>query len=213
MIDNYCERTDPSFWSEPANALTNIAFVLASILAWRLLSARGQRQPYLIYMALLMAVVGTGSFLFHTLATPWSAAADMLPIYLFQLSFLWLYAIKVLRFSPAAALGLLAVFGLSAAMARNLPVDLNGSQTYLAALLFVVGFAIIHWRRAYPGRRLLIYASAGLTLGLIFRTVDLWVCPWFPLGTHLFWHCLTAVVLYLSFRVLADNAMAVSESA
>src|SRR5262249_40146827 len=34
------------------------------------------------------------------------------------------------------------------------------------------------------------------SLSLIFRTVDLWVCPMFPLGTHFLWHALNAYVLY-----------------
>ena len=35
-IDLYCERTDPSFWAEPVNALTNIAFLIAAYAAYRL---------------------------------------------------------------------------------------------------------------------------------------------------------------------------------
>ena len=36
----YCERgLDPSFWAEPVNALTNLGFILASLIAlvmlWR----------------------------------------------------------------------------------------------------------------------------------------------------------------------------------
>jgi len=31
-IDLYCERTDASFWAEPANALTNAAFLIAAAL-------------------------------------------------------------------------------------------------------------------------------------------------------------------------------------
>jgi hypothetical protein len=32
-IDLYCERTDASFWAEPANALTNAAFLIAAAAA------------------------------------------------------------------------------------------------------------------------------------------------------------------------------------
>ena len=34
-IDAYCERTDPGYWAEPVNALTNLAFLLAALIAWR----------------------------------------------------------------------------------------------------------------------------------------------------------------------------------
>ena len=33
-IDMYCERTDPGLWSEPLNALTNLAFLLAALFAY-----------------------------------------------------------------------------------------------------------------------------------------------------------------------------------
>ena len=36
MIDLYCERLDSSFWAEPINALTNVAFIIAAWGVWRL---------------------------------------------------------------------------------------------------------------------------------------------------------------------------------
>lgn len=33
-IDAYCERIDPGFWSEPINALTNLAFLVAALWVW-----------------------------------------------------------------------------------------------------------------------------------------------------------------------------------
>ena len=32
-IDIYCERVGPEFWSEPVNAVTNGAFIIAGIVA------------------------------------------------------------------------------------------------------------------------------------------------------------------------------------
>ena len=29
-VDLYCERTDPGYWSEPLNALSNASFILAA---------------------------------------------------------------------------------------------------------------------------------------------------------------------------------------
>lgn len=34
-IDLYCERIYPGFWAEPLNAITNIAFIIASFWAWQ----------------------------------------------------------------------------------------------------------------------------------------------------------------------------------
>jgi hypothetical protein len=32
-IDLYCERVSPSFWAEPVNAVSNLAFLIAAIAA------------------------------------------------------------------------------------------------------------------------------------------------------------------------------------
>ncbi|MEP1931714.1 MAG: hypothetical protein ABJJ37_10590 [Roseibium sp.] len=38
QVNNYCERLSPEFWSEPLNAVTNVAFIVAAVAAfvlWR----------------------------------------------------------------------------------------------------------------------------------------------------------------------------------
>lgn len=74
VIDGYCERTGPEFWSEPVNALTNAAFLVAAFVMWR---RTGGRLPLANLMILLLALIGVGSFLFHTFATTWAALADV----------------------------------------------------------------------------------------------------------------------------------------
>lgn len=91
MIDNYCERTDASFWSEPINAVTNQSFIIAGLVAISLLRKTSAPPLYLWLLAGMMLLIGIGSFLFHTFATPLTALADALPIYAFQLTFLWCY--------------------------------------------------------------------------------------------------------------------------
>src|SRR6056297_1606654 len=87
-IDGYCERLGPGYWAEPVNALTNLAFLLAALaMAWRL---RGTGLPLAWAMVVLLALVGLGSFLFHTHAQGWAALADTGAILAFIL--LYLYA-------------------------------------------------------------------------------------------------------------------------
>src|SRR5258708_32694158 len=80
-IDLYCERTDASFWAEPANALTNAAFLIAAAAAfwlWRSQSEshRSRDWPALALIVVVVAV-GIGSFVFHTLATRGAVLADV----------------------------------------------------------------------------------------------------------------------------------------
>ena len=84
-VDGYCERVDAAFWSEPINAVTNAAFLIAAIWAWR--------RPDLPVMGrvltVILALIGIGSFLFHTFAQTWAGFADVLPILLFILVYIY----------------------------------------------------------------------------------------------------------------------------
>ncbi|GGK46754.1 ceramidase domain-containing protein [Salinarimonas ramus] len=46
----------------------------------------------------------------------------------------------------------------------------------------------------------LLLAAATFALSLVFRSIDVAVCGWLPLGTHFLWHVLNAVVLFLCVR-------------
>src|SRR5438270_10070920 len=91
-VDHYCERTSSAFDAEPINALTNAAFLIAAWSAWRLQLSYPLRNGRGLINGLIatMALVGLGSFLFHTVATRWAEWGDVLPIMLFMLLYLWL---------------------------------------------------------------------------------------------------------------------------
>ena len=114
-IDSYCERTDPSYWSEPVNALTNLAFLVVAVWMWRRHDDRGSRV-----LSGILFVIGVGSWLFHTHATAWAAAADSLPILVFSLSYIYL-ANRDFWGLPVwlSALGALAYIPYSAAVGRS----------------------------------------------------------------------------------------------
>ena len=79
-----------AFWAEPINAVTNLAFIIAAILvvmAWR---KSTKKSRAVLFLGLWIGVIGVGSFLFHTFATAWSAAADSIPILIFILAYLYL---------------------------------------------------------------------------------------------------------------------------
>ena len=74
-VYSYCERGfDPAFWAEPFNAVSNGAFILAGLAAAVMLarSPRSDRALFEWILILLVLLIGTGSFMFHTYATIWS---------------------------------------------------------------------------------------------------------------------------------------------
>ena len=83
-VDGYCERTGAGLWAEPVNAVTNLAFLVA-----RACLARTRGQPLARALAAVLALIGIGSFLFHTAAQVWAAIVGQLPILVFHLIYIF----------------------------------------------------------------------------------------------------------------------------
>lgn len=212
-IRAYCERTDGAFWAEPINAVSNAAFLAAAGFAvWR--ERTGPRgDPVCLGLAGLVAVVGVGSFLFHTVASRWSMLADVIPIALFIHAYFALAMYRFLglglRASGAVTLAFAAFAAgsttmLEAATGLSLATLTNGSIDYLPALLALFGVSAALLGSTVGGlpdpRR-----EAGLRMAWIallflvslgFRTLDRTICADWPSGTHFLWHLLNAGVLF-----------------
>lgn len=209
QIDLYCERMGPEFWAEPVNALTNAAFLVAAIWAgWRL---RGSGLWLGWTLAAILFAIGVGSFLFHTFATSWAAASDVIPIALFILTFVFATHLHVLAWPLwAASLGTLAFlpYMFATATGFNALPFFEISATYwpvvLALLLYAAGLV-----RRFPGlARGFVIGAAILTVSLTFRSIDIPVCDGFPLGTHFMWHILNAVMLAWMIEVYRRHMLA-----
>jgi len=206
-LDLYCERLGPEFWAEPLNAISNGAFLVSAWLQWRLarttpvgLSARAA------LLIALVAAIGVGSFLFHTLALYWAMLADVIPIFIYQLVFLVCYLQGVARLGWAQVTGWVGVFLVASVGFAALPQAwLNGSLSYAPALLFVAGLGIYHRRTGRHAPWGLLAAAGAFALALTCRCLDMTVCPHFQWGTHYAWHTLNAVVLYAATRAFVLN--------
>ena len=218
-IFNYCERgRDASFWAEPLNAFSNAGFLIAGLAALVLISRqpKGQRGLIESLFALLLIVIGIGSFLFHTYATPSSAIADVAPIGVFMLAYFGYALRRFLGWHPLMAAAALAAFagalkyaGDLKCAAELLPMTaaagrpcLNGSPGYVPALMamLLIGGALTALR--HPAGRRVLAAGLVFAVSLTARTLDFEFCAATNIlgavrGTHMIWHVLNAVTLYL----------------
>jgi MYXO-CTERM domain-containing protein len=196
----YCERTDSSFWSEPVNALTNGAFLVAAALAFALWRRRRDRDLATLSLIIVTVLIGIGSFAFHTLATKGAALLDVVPIALFVYGYLFLALRRFLHVQLFAALGILLPFIVaSQGISFLLPPDLlNGSVEYAPPLAALIAVGVIVGVNRVGSSILL--AAALFMVSLAFRTIDRAVCGIFPIGTHFIWHMLNAGVLYILLR-------------
>lgn len=205
MIDLYCERIDAALWTEPVNASTNLAFFLAAWAVWDLARRSRTLSTGTWFLLGLMVTIGIGSILFHTFAATWARVLDVVPILLFQISYLWVYSREIIKMRQGYAGGLLAGFLVAAYLGRQFPHILNGSLIYAPAVLLMLGLGLYHYQQQKNERFRLLAAAGVLLASIFFRTIDNAICPYFPVGTHFLWHLLNAVVLYLSARALLLN--------
>jgi hypothetical protein len=190
-VDGYCERIGPGLWGEPLNSLSNLAFLVAAILVWRL--AAGDRVGRLL--AGLIGLVFTASTVFHLVATRWAAVADSVSILVFVLVYVVLFARVFYNWR-------LAWLAAPAFLALTVVTALLGGGLYLSALIGLGIFAALlaFERDAYWTH--FAVAGAVFALSLSLRAVDRDVCDFVPVGTHFLWHLLNGLVLYLVSRTM-----------
>lgn len=209
-IDIYCERTAPGFWDEPLNAVSNAAFLIAAIAA----ATEARRSPAsrndtpLIALIALVAVIGVGSFAFHTFAQYWALLADVIPISVFIYSYLGFALRRYLGLGWPLTLGSLALF-----IAASLTLDqvvpghvLYGSITYFPAVLALYGVAAALRSSGHPAARAMLAGAVLLTVSVIFRTIDLPLCGVWPSGTHYVWHSLNGCLLFWLLHIAVKHA-------
>lgn len=209
QVDGYCERTDFSYWAEPVNAVTNVAFVIAALLM--LLRVRGQGMPLAVALCWILAAIGTGSYLFHTHATVWAMIADVAPIGIFVLTYVYV-ANRAYWGMPvwAAGLGTLAFLpyaALTTPLYEALPFFTISSFYWPVAVLIAL-YAVLLSRRATETARGLGIGAGILALSLTFRSLDMGVCASFPLGTHFLWHILNGIMLGWMIEVYRRHIVA-----
>ena len=194
QIDGYCERIDASYWSEPINAVTNLAFIISALILWRISRA----DAYAKALCIIQFLIGVGSYLFHTHAQVWSAIADVLPILAFILVYIqaahqhfWL-----MRPWPALALTLcfLPFAFATIPLFQVLPV-FGVSAGYMPVPTLILIYAYLLRKRAPLTARGLATGALILLTSLFFRSIDESLCANLPIGTHFLWHILNAIML------------------
>lgn len=206
-LDLYCERVGPGFWAEPINAASNLGFIVVAVIL--ILALCRQKSAANVGAAVwsligLTILIGIGSGLFHTFAVNWAKWADVIPITLFIL----IYSFLALRiFAHASVVASVLWAGLVLILTAGLPA-LTGVRgtTYVPALIGI--FALVTFLQASnksSSTATALLAAGGLfALSLGFRTLDLPLCEFVPVGTHFLWHILNAVMLFILIRAMVE---------
>ena len=204
-IDIYCERLSADFWSEPFNALTNIAFILAAIVGY-FVAKKYNRLDFINGLLIFLTFsIGIGSFLFHTFANVWSEKADLIPIALLAISYIALsvrrffnksWFVVVLIGASFFALSAILLYLISPLASTSLAF-LNGSHIYAPVLLGLAFLAYMLNVKHNESAKLIWLATITFLISLSFRSMDKSICDSFPLGTHFIWHSLNGIMIGL----------------
>lgn len=205
-IDAYCERIDPGFWSEPINALTNLAFLAAALWVW----PRVAGLPLARALAAILFAIGMGSFLFHTFATPWAALMDVVPIGAFILLYLFAVHRDVIGLGFWPALGATALFipfaAITVPLLGMLPFFGISAFYWTVPILLVIYALALH--RTPQITRGFLTGAGLLALSISARSVDETLCNFIPFGTHFLWHVFNAVMLAWMILVYRRHMLA-----
>ena len=206
-VDGYCERLGPAFWAEPVNAATNLAFLIAALIMMRRLQGTGLGLGW--GLASLLFAIGVGSFLFHSFAQVWAAVADVVPIMLFTLLYIFAANRDYWEMPPLwAAVGALLFVPYAALVAPMLTPLIGGSSAYAPLPLLIFIYAAALAKRAPQTALGLAGGAAVLTVSIVMRTLDLPLCENWHIGTHFLWHLLNAVMLGWMIEVYRRHMLA-----
>ena len=213
-IDGYCERVDPTFWSEPVNALTNLSFLIAALIMWQRTRALGLPIANILCWALV--AIGVTSFLFHTFAQAWAAAADSFSIMIYALVYVYAANRHYWNAPLMGAIFLtLSYFPYSIALGwvfAQVPF-FEISFFYWPLPLLIGAYAFLLRKRDAELSKGLAIGAGVLCLSLTFRSVDELRCDLFPLGTHFLWHILNGVMLGWMIEVYRRHMLATGRTA
>jgi len=206
-IDIYCERLDIGIWAEPINAVTNVAFILASIFMW--LRCKNLVEGRIL--SFLLFSIGCGSFLFHTFAQTWAAILDVMAILIFILTYIFVANLRFLAWSKIVSLiGVILFFPYQLILVSILSnIQFFGSSVQyisVAILIFIYSGLL---RKSEPNLSRGLFAGATiLCLSIVFRTIDEPLCSILSVGTHSVWHVLNAIMLSWMIEILRRHMLA-----
>ncbi len=195
----FCEAVGTGLLRQPANALSNLAFLVAGATAYRSSRAIDRSRPERALAgaaALATIAVGAGSLAYHGGLTFAGQLLDVQGMYLIAV----LLLVGSCRGSPVADRALPLAIALLATLAAIQWV-LPGTRRWLFAVVLLPGI-VLEARRA-PGSPPLRAAVALLILGYAGWLADdrgLWCDPGSLLQGHALWHLATAGSAYLMVR-------------
>lgn len=193
---------------EPLNALTNFAFLIGAYYLYKFIRVNNLKSRLGTFLIGLMVAVGLGSMSWHMYRSEATLLLDRLPIYIFFIFALY-FAIQSITKNIKFTITVSALLGILYYVIFSY---IPGINVFYGLLRFVFAFVVLAIlnaliRNKYGHEYNFSIALIIFAVALMFRTLDLLVCPFFSLGTHFLWHIFVAVGMYFgSIAIVELNA-------
>jgi hypothetical protein len=162
-------------------------------------------------LAMILALIGVGSFLFHTFAQTWAGLADVLPILMFILVYIYVATRDYFQVSSWVAwLVVIGFFPFAAVIGWSISdwEFLGSTRGYVPVPILILIYAYL-LRRKLPDVALGLTIGVGILLASMgARWADEPLCHMHPMGTHFLWHILNAVMLAWMIEVYRRHMLA-----
>ncbi len=197
----YCERTSDHFFSEPLNAITNLAFIFVSLLIFK----NSRHITYANILAPIIFFIGLGSLLFHTIPSKLTGLMDVFFILLFVSVYAYLIYRTVFKYSllVSSIYTFIApfIYFVLGNNIKNYFIMLGDSSFYLVILIHLFLIYIVSLKKSFKNSSNILIAGLIFTISIFLRVADKYFCEINIFGTHFIWHIFNATVLY--FLVVA----------
>ena len=199
----YCEAAANLWLHEPLNVITNFSFIIGAFYLYRYIKASSLDRRLGIILVGFMVILGLGSLSWHSYRSIPTLWLDEIPIYIwvvFAFYFLTQSLTKSYKLTAIIMVLTATVYYLIFASIPSLNI-LQGSLKYVFAL-FVFLLLSLFVARKFGSHYNFILPLSILAVAIVFRSVDLPVCPVFPIGTHFLWHVSVALAVYQGSKVI-----------
>ena len=177
------------------NQFSNIAFIIGAIYTWHTWKQYDSDDYFSLSLIILVALIGLGSFIFHTFPSDKTIWIDLIPIQIFGLSYFAYIGMKYFKASNFKIfMALITFFFVRQYWIIYMPRGaLGGGITHIPTIFLLLSCSLLLLSKYKKFSTMLLTAGIIYILALITRAFDKQITLEFPVGAHWVWHILTAL--------------------